>query len=305
MSDPRPCGHCGNNIAGDACSCPCGSFYHPGCISLAVSKSTGKRKCCSHRPNSRSVSPTPPLVTIESISQLLENHYVKAKKESEEFITNKLGAIQNDIASLNNTLSSNIARIDDAVDRIENLESQVLEIRSSDKTNQHMNEGHISSQCLAEISDRLQRKHNLVLFGCQEAHVDGKTNNSDILKLDTVKVNEFLKSFYPPHNNQDILIKRIGNYKQNLTAPRPIRIIFSEEQSRAMTLQAYWTWRKTEQNPSRALYLSQDRTLIQRQQHRETMKILLERRSAGETNLKIKEIRGESKIVKSQSTTTA
>ncbi|XP_051156184.1 uncharacterized protein LOC127278493 [Leptopilina boulardi] len=177
MSD-RSCSQCNANIAGEASSCPCGAFYHPGCFNLSISKSTGRRKCCPFKPSQRSLSPTAPPLTLESISNLLDNHYVKAKKDSEEFITKKLDAIQNDFATLSTALSSHSERLDNALERIENLELQVSEIQSTDNACQHIDSGLTPSQVFSEISDRIQRKQNLILFGCPEVHVDEPGNTS-------------------------------------------------------------------------------------------------------------------------------
>lgn len=304
MSDPRSCNQCNATIVGDACSCPCGVFYHPGCLSLAISRSTGKRKCCSHKPSSRGLSPTPPPpeVTLEGIGKILEEHYKVAKKDSEDFITDKLKMVQNDITALDSTMSTFSEKFDNAFNRIENLEKQVQEIRDSGCSSGHIDEGRLSSQCLAEISDRLQRKHNLVLFGCPEVRLEGKANKDEILTLDLIKVNECLKSINPLHNNNDIQIKRIGTYNQNLRNPRPVRITFLEEPKRMETLKSFWSWRGKEQGSSTKLRLSQDRTLLQRKQYREAVKTLLERRSGGEENLVIREIRGEPRIVKKAQT---
>lgn len=299
MSDTRICGHCNANIAGDAHSCPCGAFYHPGCLNLAISKSTGKRKCCSHKPTSRSLSPTPATqVTLENITKMFEDHYLKAKKESEDFITNKLSLVQQDIADINSIVNSYTGKFDNAFERIENLETQVQEIRQSDKISQQYDEGHIMSQCLAEMNDRLRRKQNLIFFGCPEVSIEGKPNKSQLHNLDTSEVNKFLFSINSLHKDNDIIIKRIGTYDQNMKNPRPIRIIFSEEQKRMSTFSAYLNWRKMAQNTGLKLSLTQDRTFLQRKQHREIKKTLIDRRNGGEENLVIREIHGEPRIVK-------
>lgn len=106
MSDARKCSYCNADIKGDASSCPCGVFYHPVCLAPAINKSTGKRKYCSHKPSSRSLSPnTSNNVTIEKISQILSEHYEKAEADSEKFIGDKINIVEKKISELTSCFS--------------------------------------------------------------------------------------------------------------------------------------------------------------------------------------------------------
>lgn len=123
MAENRNCTYCNVIIKCDAFSCPCGVFYQPGCINLAVNKSTGKRKCCSHKPPSRSLSPnTSGNITVEQISEMLTAHYAKAKEDSEKFIGNKLDVVEEKISGLSTSVSAFSDVLDGAVESIENLE---------------------------------------------------------------------------------------------------------------------------------------------------------------------------------------
>ncbi|XP_043475021.1 uncharacterized protein LOC122506773 [Leptopilina heterotoma] len=175
MSSSRMCTVCNYNIAGDAFSCPCGTFYHPACATAAVSKKTGKRKCCSHvnTSNSRSLSPSGSgNITIEQISQLLNDKFDKARDESEKFFSDKLESV----------MSVYSDRLNDVVDRVDNLEVRFQEFQDnnirSDNSLHSISESAISTKCVAEISDRLKRNKNLILFGHTEIADDGLSPSS-------------------------------------------------------------------------------------------------------------------------------
>lgn len=109
MSDTRICRLCNINIAGDACSCPCGVFYHLGCIGPAFSKSD-KRRCClfkSTQSSSKSLSPISSTgIILDQFEKMWSDHYRKAKTDSETFISCKINDVGRKVIDLTETVST-------------------------------------------------------------------------------------------------------------------------------------------------------------------------------------------------------
>lgn len=155
MSDSRKCTYCNAEIKGDAFCCPCGVFYHPGCVRHAVNKSTGKRKCCSHKPTTRYLSPTTSNdISIDQISEILNEHYIKAKRDSEKLIGDKINVVVEKIVDMANSVSAFFTKLNDAVDRIDNLECEFQEFQEINTVLVNANSApisgdSISSKCLS------------------------------------------------------------------------------------------------------------------------------------------------------------
>lgn len=179
MSTTPVCSSCNANIAGDAFSCPCGVFYHPGCANLAINNTTGKRKCCSYKTTSRSLSPSASnKVTIKKISQLLNDHYAKANNDSEKFITEKLDSVMAPYAS----------KLNDVEDRVDSLEVKIQEFQDAiDRPGHSFNsdsKNAISAKCVSEIINRQNRGRNLIMFDCPEITDDGKLTKDFFINLE-------------------------------------------------------------------------------------------------------------------------
>lgn len=119
---------------------------------------------------------------------MLDNPYAETKTESEEFIRDRIGAVDEKIYLLTTTLASYSNKLDDTVEKIKSLEGKFQEFQDLDN---NVSEASISSKCIAEATDRLKRKCNLVMFGCLEVMDDNNQSKNVVNESDSKKINGF------------------------------------------------------------------------------------------------------------------
>lgn len=145
-----------------------------------------------------------------------------------------------------------------------------------------------------EVEERNTRKCNLIIYNIPEQQAENPTERKSLDNEQAMKVIRFIS---PTVNIDDLKPIRLGKLDPTKHTSRPLRIrlrsegVVGELLKKASSL-------KTSQDLSRII-ISPDRTPRQSQYY-QTVKTELNRRTAGgETNLKIKYIRGIPQIVSS------
>lgn len=73
--------------------------------------------------------------------------------------------------------------LEETIERVDGIKLKVNELAAANEQshNTSVQESSISSQCLVEMSDRISRKHNVIIFGCPETIDDDKLTYKEVL----------------------------------------------------------------------------------------------------------------------------
>lgn len=147
---------------------------------------------------------------------------------------------------------------------------------------------------VSEMEDRIFRKKNLMIF-----NLLGSTSpvKQDRLNHDQASISQLLN--YTQAQDavaciNSINIIRTGKYIPN-SKPRPLKVTFTNEYLCSNVLQLLWKLKSHQdfKEPLQNLVFSHDKTKIQQLNYQKAKQHLRERLTKGETNLCIREIRGE------------
>lgn len=263
------CIFCSLNITRNQFSiacCICKLLFHKKCVlNTSVSKSlthSNSWKCsnCSHN-----MSPTTP---NKSDSIKLEE-LIKSVKSLENKITQQESNISKKLdetlQSLNNVISENNL----LKEKISVLENKITCFEQTD--------------FCSEVSDRDRRKCNIIVFNAPES-----TSNS--ASDDVSLVNSVFSSLDLPIKALNSI--RLGN---NSNKRRPLRVSLPDINSVSQILKAKSKLRNIEM--LKHLNIDIDKTKLQQEQFKTIWNMLSERKSRGETNIRIGYIRGQPKII--------
>lgn len=143
-------------------------------------------------------------------------------------------------------------------------------------------------EAVKEISEREQRKNNLMVYGCIET-VDEDENESDEMKVCSI-----IKAVCPEVNTSNLQVKRVG--KVNPERPRPIRAVLSTQKD---VKSVFFRAKELRKIPRyQHLALGFDKTQEQIKEYKDLRKTMLERIQNGEENLRIKYFKDKPKIIK-------
>lgn len=146
-------------------------------------------------------------------------------------------------------------------------------------------------EIIQEITERNNRKRNIIIYGISEDNTLPKSEKSIQDKSEVINV---LHTLTPSLNLDNVNPYRLGKFDATKITSRPIRVVLNDEQTvfdlikKAKNLQNHNSYSK--------IRISLDRTPRQLEYYR-SLKMELDRRtSEGATNLRIKYIRGVPKI---------
>lgn len=182
--------------------------------------------------------------------------------------------------------------INDLKSIILTLQKEVESLKSLRNQPTAVNNNADYEEIIQEITERNRRKRNLVIFGVAEINSNSK---DDRLQHDEREVNKVLQYLSPEVTYDNIKPARLGKYDGTRDNPRPIKITLREEDIVHNLIRKAKTLRDS--NSFKKINISLDRTPRQLEHYKSLKRELNQRISDGETNLKIKYIRGIPKIV--------
>lgn len=160
------------------------------------------------------------------------------------------------------------------------------------KVSENSNSGFDFEEAIQEFNERSKRKSNLVLFGIPEP--DNTVVNHERQNHDKNEVQRVIQFISPDLNISNTSLTRLGKYDPTKAYPRPIKISLDSEQLVHKVIKNANKLRNSQYNN---IKLSFDRTPRQIEYYRSVKSQLTERQSQGESNLKIKYIKGIPSIV--------
>ncbi|KAB0795786.1 hypothetical protein PPYR_09847 [Photinus pyralis] len=165
------------------------------------------------------------------------------------------------------------------IDELKNARSQIQNTNFETLMDDHYED------IIQEINERQLRKGNIIVYGAME------NNNA---KQDIQQVQEVLAQIDPIVSDIQFSAFRLGKFDPNNIKPSPIKVILKDEYVRNIVIKSSQLKRI---EAFKHLSISFDRTPKQISYYRKIKKQLDERVANGETNLKIKYVRGIPKII--------
>lgn len=148
-----------------------------------------------------------------------------------------------------------------------------------------------SEKIIQEIGDREKRKNNIIIYGHPESECQ---TNSEQQDLDAKLINDILT--FASIDEPNIRPIRLGNVNRSVESkPRPIKVTLSSEPNVLSLLKKSNNFQSVDKWKN--IFLSRDRTLMQREIHNAARAERDERLAKGETNLKIKYKNGIPSVV--------
>lgn len=146
---------------------------------------------------------------------------------------------------------------------------------------------------LLEIRERERRASNILIFGAKESEANTEGPESDLKMAIAV-----IKSVKDSTGEIDIKVNRLGKRADGKV--RPLRVTFSTPTEAKQVLRAKNTMKRDD-----GIYIKADQTPMQRTYLRELLGELEDRKSKGETNLKIRYVNNVPRLVKLKGPTPA
>lgn len=240
--------------------CLCNLLFHKNCVFNTSDLNSWKCLYCS-----QNMSPT---ATKKPVSLSLEELIKSVKSLESKFtqqeskITKKLDEtlqLLNNVISENNTLK----------EKISVLEKKITYFEKTD--------------FCSEVSDRDRRKCNIIIFNAPEC-------TSDSAPDELILVNSIFSSLNLPIKALNAI--RLGN---NYNKRRPLRVNLPDVNCVNQILKAKSKLRNIE--TLKHLNIDIDKTKLQQEQFKAVWNTLSERKSRGETNIRIGYIRGQPTII--------
>lgn len=150
---------------------------------------------------------------------------------------------------------------------------------------QDTQENKFEENFIEEINERMRRKNNLLIFGVEDS------NNKE---ADQRMVTQVISEIDANINIENYSIYRLGNFNAN--KKRPIKIIMDNEEQVINVVKKGHRLRNNANIRGR-ISLAQDRTPRQVQYYNDLKKKLMERQANGESNIRIRYVRGVPKII--------
>lgn len=148
-------------------------------------------------------------------------------------------------------------------------------------------------EVLQELNDRQARKQNIIMFNVPEQ--SGQTDADSRAAAENVEVSLMLRSLIPSLDMSGVKLHRLGRFNPSAPSPRPVKVALGSEDDVHAVIRSC---NRLRNNPEYSrIAVSYDRTPRQLADYRNLKVQLNERIGNGESNLKIKYIRGAPKIV--------
>lgn len=247
----------------------------PPCLKETVRLSQVSRKSLTGvSQNDNSVRNFAKSVTLEDIMIKL-NHI--------EGLYNGLLQKYNEQIVLNDSLQTEIAKLNSRIDHLE----QTTEKQVSPPMNTSSSE-----DIIKEYYERETRKKNVIIFGQPEPN-----DNENMHHTDKDAVTEILNCICPHVNTSNFKVVRLGKKLAPVNAgrPRPIKVVLGDS---SISSEIFRRSSELKLNPQfKHLTITSDKTPKQQMEYKNIRQQLLERKQAGETNIKIKFVRGIPAIV--------
>lgn len=142
-----------------------------------------------------------------------------------------------------------------------------------------------------EVTERQNRKSNLIIFGVEEVPEDG---DRDVVTLqDSIQTRAILEYVLPDYRSEELHVQRLGRRSRNRN--RPIKISLRNGQEVSNFLRHAKKLRNSDNYNN--VFISSDKTPRQIQFYKQVKEELNDRKRNGETNLKIRHFNGVPKIV--------
>ncbi|CAI6375470.1 unnamed protein product [Macrosiphum euphorbiae] len=186
------------------------------------------------------------------------------------------------LSSLNKKLDNVSVQLRDLGTRTSVLENKVTQLENQLSSTKSSNYS-ADETVISEVIDRQARSRNLIVFNAAES--DGNTED-DISLIKSVL-------HYITPNIAPALVSRLG---QKSSKPRPLKVTLHEPSDVFIVLKNKHKLRTSSTYSS--IRISPDRTIMQRNQLRDIIEKLEERKTAGETNLVMKFVKGVPTISK-------
>ena len=187
-----------------------------------------------------------------------------------------IAALQNEIAtSITNLRADFEAKLNDLQISINNKQSDRFE------------------DIVTEVTERQNRKQNLIMFGVDEQQVELDQVHSS--ERDQSSVKDILKCINPSFDDDNIKIQRLG--RRSDTKARPIKIILRNDLEVLSFIKNAKTLRNSPEH--KKVSISFDKTPRQIDYYKQVKNDMIIRLNNGETNLRIRHVNGIPKIVKS------
>lgn len=276
------CTLCKIRVVKKISTCPgCKAPYHPAyMLKTPMIPGVGMKKCCG-APSPTHLTPcNPSLPALASMDQLRT-----VVREENEKLRDSISRMELSISNLTEQMTKQN-------DKIDKCESSIIDITSrldiletnSDISSQNMHD-RILPACLRECEDRMLRKNNLFIFGL----VDRVSGNSIENKAnDLVKVQDIFEIIAPGLVSPTLYkVKRIGFYSQSAMKPRPLKVIFHDQQLPTIIRESFFKTRNQLTPEFKNITIAPDRTKTQQYDYQRAKRELEERTVKGETNLVI------------------
>lgn len=227
----------------------CGAHYHSACAKRAMPDANNVFNACCGDVNED--------VEDEEFNQLDSNlkllYQLLCKKIDEKFDSFKEDLI---------TVKSRLSEIEE---RLDTVEEKVL---------------YLNEDIITEITDRLERKNNILIFNMKDSKDSANTDKVAIINL-LSKVEQ-----QPPFDLNSIIVSRMGN-KFVAEKPRPIKV------SLPLSEHVHWVL-KNKKHICKDVNISitTDSTVKQREFRSSVLGVMNDRKKNGEEGLFIKYVRG-------------
>lgn len=146
---------------------------------------------------------------------------------------------------------------------------------------------------IVELNERNRRKSNLIIFGIDEQNQGESPENR--LTSDKTAVRNILRVIDPELSIPDVKPIRLGSFSERKT--RPIKITLNTEESVHNLIRKSKILRTHKDYKNKKVSIAFDRTPRQQQYFQKVKQELNERKQSGETNLRIKYVRGMPQII--------
>ncbi|CAH2093958.1 unnamed protein product [Euphydryas editha] len=206
---------------------------------------------------------------------VIKDEIKKLQKATNDLVSEQT-KIKSDIADLKVANTETNTKFDNLATDVQNLkETSLMSLMSRNTT---------CEDIVTELHEREVRSKNIIIMGIPEA----AGNREDRTEADSKEVNKIIKLAFP-ECPEPIRIHRIGRYK--LEKNRAIKVCFPTQETAIKII-------RNKSAIKEHIKIYHDQTLYQQQYMKKLVEELQQRIKNGETNIKIKYIRGAPKIIK-------
>lgn len=205
----------------------------------------------------------------------------------------KLNNIEGLYHGLFQKYNQQIEVIDSLQTEITKLNSRINHLeQATEKQVQTLGSTSNSEDIFKEYYERETRKKNVIIFGQPESN-----HNVNMQQTDKDSVTKILSHICPHVNTSNIKVVRLGKKipSANADRPRPIKLMLGDS---SISSEIFRRSLELKLMPEfKHLTITSDKTPKQQMEYKNIRQQLLERKRAGETNVKIKFVKGIPTIV--------